>query len=70
MHLVGKCMDKVFLANPTNTRILSPDELESNRLAAVFDNTGRNLQWDECSFGQGGRAVEILSEHTCQCQSK
>ncbi|KAF9649474.1 D-xylulose 5-phosphate/D-fructose 6-phosphate phosphoketolase [Thelephora ganbajun] len=66
MRLVGKYMDKVFLANPTSTRIFSPDELESNKLAAVFGNTGRNFQWDEYSFGQGGRVVEILSEHTCQ----
>ena len=66
MRLVGKYMDKVFLANPTSTRIFSPDELESNKLAAVFENTGRNFQWDEYSFGQGGRVVEILSEHTCQ----
>ena len=66
MRLVGKYMDKVFLANPTSTRIFSPDELESNKLAAVFENTGRNFQWDEYSFGQGGRVIEILSEHTCQ----
>jgi len=68
MRLVGKYMDKVFLANPTSTRIFSPDELESNKLAAVFENTGRNFQWDEYSFGKGGRVVEILSEHTCQGQ--
>ena len=70
MRLVGKYMDKVFLANPTSTRIFSPDELESNKLAAVFENTGRNFQWDEYSFGRGGRVVEILSEHTCQGQLK
>ena len=68
MRLVGKYMDKVFLANPTSTRIFSPDELESNKLAAVFDHTGRNFQWDEYSFNQGGRVIEILSEHTCQGQ--
>ena len=68
MRLVGKYMDKVFLVNPTSTRISSPDELESNKLAAVFDNTGRNFQWDEYSFARGGRVIEILSEHTCQGQ--
>lgn len=68
MRLVGKYMDRVFLANPTSTRIFSPDELESNKLAAVFDHTGRNFQWDEYSFGKGGRVIEILSEHTCQGQ--
>jgi xylulose-5-phosphate/fructose-6-phosphate phosphoketolase len=66
MRLVGKYMDKVFLENPTSTRIFSPDELESNKLAAVFEHTGRNFQWDEYSSGQGGRVIEILSEHTCQ----
>ena len=52
--------------NPTTFRIFSPDELVSNKLNAVFDVTGRNFQWDSASRGQGGRIVEILSEHTCQ----
>ena len=68
MRLVDKYMDRVFLANPTSTGIFSPDELESNRLAVVFENTGRNFRWAEYSFGQGGRVVEILSERTCQGQ--
>jgi len=38
----------------------------SNKLDAVFDVTGRNLQWDVASRAQGGRVIEILSEHTCQ----
>ena len=32
----------------------------------MFDVTGRNLQWDVASRAQGGRVIEILSEHTCQ----
>jgi xylulose-5-phosphate/fructose-6-phosphate phosphoketolase len=66
MKIVGKYMDLAFQANPTGLRLFSPDELESNKLSAVFDNTSRNFQWDEYSFGKGGRVIEILSEHTCQ----
>lgn len=52
--------------NPKTFRIFSPDELVSNKLDAVFDVTGRNFQWDVASRAQGGRVIEILSEHTCQ----
>jgi len=51
-------------------RTFSPDKLKSNQLAAMFENTGWNFQQDEYSFGQGGRIVEISSEHTCQGQLK
>jgi len=66
MKVVGKYMDLALQANPTSLRLFSPDELESNKLSAVFDHTSRNFQWDEFSFGNGGRVIEILSEHTCQ----
>ena len=69
MKVVGKYMDLAFQANPTSLRLFSPDELESNKLSAVFDHTSRNFQWDEFSFGKGGRVIEILSEHTCQGSS-
>ena len=52
--------------NASTFRIFSPDELVSNKLDAVFEVTGRNFQWDVASREQGGRVVEILSEHTCQ----
>lgn len=52
--------------NPKTFRIFSPDELVSNKLDAVFDETGRNFQWDIASRAQGGRVIEILSEHTYQ----
>lgn len=32
----------------------------------MLDDTGRNFQWDPASRAQGGRVIEILSEHTCQ----
>lgn len=56
----------LFASNPSNFRIFSPDELVSNKLDAVFDITGRNFQWDVACRAQGGRVIEILSEHTCQ----
>jgi xylulose-5-phosphate/fructose-6-phosphate phosphoketolase len=66
MKQCGELMDKAFQANPHTLRIFSPDELESNKLNAVFHNTGRNFQWDQFSNAQGGRVIEILSEHCCQ----
>jgi len=56
----------VVKENPTTFRIFSPDELVSNKLDAVLDESGRNFQWDIASRGKGGRVIEILSEHTCQ----
>ena len=38
----------------------------SNKLDAVLRDSGRNFQWDIASRAQGGRVIEILSEHTCQ----
>lgn len=52
--------------NPTSFRIFSPDELVSNKLDAVLEDSSRNFQWDIESRGKGGRVIEILSEHTCQ----
>ncbi|OCL04496.1 D-xylulose 5-phosphate/D-fructose 6-phosphate phosphoketolase [Glonium stellatum] len=66
MQSCGSLMDKAFQENPHSLRIFSPDELVSNKLNAVFDHTGRNFQWDEFSNAQGGRVIEILSEHCCQ----
>ncbi|KAG6832793.1 hypothetical protein H0H92_009411 [Tricholoma furcatifolium] len=55
-----------FGRNPKTFRMFSPDELVSNKLDGVLEVTGRNFQWDVASRGQGGRVIEILSEHTCQ----
>ncbi|KAI8252314.1 putative phosphoketolase [Colletotrichum sp. SAR11_239] len=66
MKVTGKLLDEVMQANPKGFRMFSPDELESNKLDAVLDHTGRNFQWDEYSRAQGGRVIEILSEHCCQ----
>ena len=66
MKVCGELLDQIFVDNPHSIRVFSPDELVSNKLDAVFKHTGRNFQWDEFSNGQGGRVIEILSEHTCQ----
>ena len=66
MKVVGKLISEVFVENPHGVRLFSPDELESNKLDAVLENTGRNFQWDEFSNARGGRVIEVLSEHMCQ----
>jgi xylulose-5-phosphate/fructose-6-phosphate phosphoketolase len=53
-----------------NFRLFGPDETLSNRLGHVFEATDRawnaeRLPYDE-HLAQGGRVMEILSEHSCQ----
>ncbi len=66
MQVSGKLMDEAFQMNSKSLRLFSPDELESNKLSAVFEHTGRDFQWDQFSNAKGGRVIEILSEHCCQ----
>ena len=66
MLSIGHVIDQILVDNPTSCRIFSPDELESNKLNAVFKHTNRNFQWDPETHARGGRVIEILSEHTCQ----
>lgn len=53
-----------------NFRVFGPDETQSNRLGAIFEETPRT--WvaetspDDQDLGPEGRVMEILSEHTCQ----
>jgi xylulose-5-phosphate/fructose-6-phosphate phosphoketolase len=68
---LGKYMRAVVENNTKTFRIFSPDELESNLLTDVFQVTHRNFQWptqpqDTYMGTEGGRVLEILSEHTCQ----
>lgn len=53
-----------------NFRVFGPDEIASNRLAHVLEATDRawtaeRFDYDD-HLSPGGRAMEILSEHTCQ----
>jgi len=66
MLTIGNLLDHAFVDNPKSLRLFSPDELESNKLHAVFKHTHRNFQWDPETHADGGRVIEILSEHTCQ----
>lgn len=66
MKVTGRFLDKVFQENPKTIRLFSPDELESNKLDAVLDHSQRNFQWDQYSRANGGRVIEVLSEHNCQ----
>ncbi|KAG5647371.1 hypothetical protein DXG03_000439 [Asterophora parasitica] len=66
MKAIGRFLKEVVADNPKTFRIFSPDELVSNKLDAILEDTGRNFQWDAASRAQGGRVIEILSEHTCQ----
>ncbi|MCY0923035.1 phosphoketolase family protein [Streptomyces sp. H27-G5] len=51
-------------------RVVSPDELASNKLDAVLEATDRALTWpvDEYAehLARDGRVMETLSEHNCQ----
>ncbi|OKO99335.1 hypothetical protein PENSUB_8722 [Penicillium subrubescens] len=66
MKAIGRLIKDVMKENPDSVRLFCPDELESNKLDAVFETTGRNFQWDEFSNARGGRVIEVLSEHMCQ----
>ena len=66
MKTIGKFIDQTVSLNPHSIRLFSPDELVSNKLDAVLEHTSRNFQWDEYSHAQGGRVIEMLSEHTLQ----
>jgi len=52
-----------------NFRIFCPDELESNKLGAVLEVTGRAHTWSDetdSRFTPDGRVVEVLAEHLCE----
>ena len=54
----------------SNFRVFGPDETASNRLGALFEETGRawmaELIAGDDHLSPDGRVMEILSEHTCQ----
>ena len=57
-------------ADRRDFRVVCPDELDSNRLGAVLEATGRAFVRDPGVYSEhltpGGRVVEVLSEHLCQ----
>jgi xylulose-5-phosphate/fructose-6-phosphate phosphoketolase len=68
--VLGPWLRDVVRANPDRFRLFGPDEVESNRLGAVFEVTdrafGAALESTDQHLGPAGRVVEVLSEHLCQ----
>ncbi|MEU4541687.1 phosphoketolase family protein, partial [Streptosporangium sp. NPDC023825] len=69
-RVLGAFLRDVIAANPDNFRLMGPDETASNRLQAVFEVTDRawnaELLGTDEHLGEGGRVMEVLSEHLCQ----
>lgn len=69
---VGAYLRDIFIhnADAANFRLVCPDEITSNKLAAVFETTERvftgQRQDTDMHVSSTGRVMEILSEHTCQ----
>jgi xylulose-5-phosphate/fructose-6-phosphate phosphoketolase len=67
---LGEFFRDIFKLNPTNFRMFSPDETNSNRLNAVFEATKRTFMAHGVSIDDDlspdGRVMEVLSEHCCQ----
>ncbi|MEU5870360.1 phosphoketolase family protein [Glycomyces sp. NPDC047369] len=67
---LGAWLRDVMSANPDRFRLFGPDEVESNRLGAVFEATDR--QWQAAILptdvhqAPHGRVMEVLSEHLCE----
>jgi len=72
MKALTAYLSDVIRANEKNRnfRIVSPDELESNRLGGILEVTQRQYAWPlppgTENTGRDGRVLEILSEHMCQ----
>jgi xylulose-5-phosphate/fructose-6-phosphate phosphoketolase len=69
-RVLGAFERDVVRRNPSNFRMMGPDETASNRLGAVFEATDRawdaeRLPTDE-HLAPDGRVMEVLSEHMCQ----
>ena len=72
MRRAGEYLKEVFKLNKANKnfRLMSPDETYSNKLDAVFSETGRAFvlprePWDK-DLSPDGRVMEMLSEHSLQ----
>jgi len=69
-RVLGELLRDVISLNPDRFRVLGPDETASNRLSAVFEETGRRwvaetMPGDD-HLSPDGRVMEVLSEHLCQ----
>jgi xylulose-5-phosphate/fructose-6-phosphate phosphoketolase len=70
MKTGAKLLRDVIKKNKTNYRLFCPDEIDSNKLSAVFDVTKRAYMWpveeEAENISPEGRVMEMLSEHTLQ----
>ncbi|GII87879.1 putative phosphoketolase [Sphaerisporangium siamense] len=69
-RVLGRFLRDVIAANPRTFRLMGPDETDSNRLSAVFEVTDRAWHAEalptDAHLAEGGRVMEVLSEHLCQ----
>jgi len=66
----GAFLRDIYKLNKNNFRVVCPDELESNKLHKIFEETLRAYVWpipkNAEYISQEGRVTEMLSEHTLQ----
>jgi xylulose-5-phosphate/fructose-6-phosphate phosphoketolase len=71
-EILGRYLRDVMRLNSEarNFRIFGPDETDSNRLGAVFEQTDRiwmqAIEGYDVHLARDGRVMEVLSEHMCQ----
>jgi xylulose-5-phosphate/fructose-6-phosphate phosphoketolase len=71
-RIMGEYLRDVMKLNneARNFRLMGPDEVESNRLQAVFETTDRvwmeRIEPYDVHLARDGRVMEVLSEHLCQ----
>jgi xylulose-5-phosphate/fructose-6-phosphate phosphoketolase len=67
---LGELLRDIYKTNPSNFRLMCPDETNSNRLGAVFEVTDRCFAGEvvpgDDHVAHGGRVMEVLSEHNCE----
>jgi xylulose-5-phosphate/fructose-6-phosphate phosphoketolase len=69
-RVMGTFLRDVMRDNMDNFRVFGPDEINSNRLGALFEVTDRAWMAERFDYDDhlaaDGRVMEILSEHVCQ----
>jgi xylulose-5-phosphate/fructose-6-phosphate phosphoketolase len=70
---LGELLRDTLRQNPSNFRVMGPDETTSNRLSAVYEASGKTwlaeylpTDADGGELAPDGRVMEILSEHTLE----
>lgn len=68
----AKFIRDIFVVNKKekNFRFMCPDETDSNKMASLFEVTGRSFMWPLHDYDEfmatDGRVMEVLSEHMLQ----